>query len=68
MGADQSRQQDGVGRRSAPNLPRHVIEHIGQVLRNRYREDLLVPVPGEMLTLLETTSQGGSRMSLERNQ
>jgi hypothetical protein len=63
MGANKSRRQSREGKPSAPNLPRHVIEHIGQVLRNRYREDLLVPIPREMLTVLETTSRSNSRMS-----
>ncbi len=67
-GANQSQQQSRVGKRSAPNLPRHVIEHIGQVLRNRYRENLPIPVPREMLTVLETTSRSSSRMSSERNE
>ncbi|MGF9762484.1 hypothetical protein AAII07_45700 [Microvirga sp. 0TCS3.31] len=30
-----------------------MIEHIGQVLRNRLRDDLLVLVPGEMLDRLK---------------
>jgi hypothetical protein len=68
MGTNQSQQQDRAGKPSAPHLPRHVIEHIGQVLRNRYREDLLVPLPQEMLTVLETTSRSSSRMSSERNE
>jgi hypothetical protein len=33
MGRDQSRRQSRAGKPSASNLPRHVIEHIGQVLR-----------------------------------
>jgi hypothetical protein len=68
MGANKSRRQSRAGKPSAPNLPRHVIEHIGQVLRNRYREDLLVPVPRELLRVLETTGRSSSRMSSEQNE
>jgi hypothetical protein len=49
MGANESRRPSrGVNPRT-PRLPRYIIEHIGQGLRNRFREDLLVPLPGEML-------------------
>lgn len=57
MGANESRRPNRT-----PHLPRYVIEHIGQVLRNRLRGDLLVPVPGEMLDRLkggETRSRCG---------
>jgi hypothetical protein len=52
MGADHGQRHSQAENRSAPELPRYIIEHIGQVLRNRYREDLLIPVPTEMLKLL----------------
>jgi hypothetical protein len=63
MGVNKSRRHSRAGKSRVANLPRHIIEHIGQVLRNRYREDLLVPIPREMLTVLETTSRSNSRMS-----
>jgi hypothetical protein len=36
---------------------RHLLEHIGQVLRNRTREELLIPVPTVIVALLEMTKQ-----------
>jgi hypothetical protein len=52
MGASDSRRQSRGANQRTPHLPRYIIEHIGQVLRNRFHEDLLVPVPGEMLNRL----------------
>ena len=52
MGANESRRPSRRANQRTPHLPRYIIEHIGQVLRNRFREDLLVPVPGEMLDRL----------------
>jgi hypothetical protein len=62
MGADDRQRNSRAENRSASELPRYIIEHIGQVLRNRYREDLLIPVPTEMLKLLETPSQSASTL------
>ncbi len=53
MGANESRRPSRGANPRTPHLPRYIIEHIGQVLRNRFREDLLIPVPGEMLDPLE---------------
>jgi hypothetical protein len=53
MGANDSGRPSRGANQRAPHLPRYVIEHIGQVLRNRLREDLLIPVPGEMLEWLK---------------
>ncbi len=63
MGADENRQLSRTGSQSAPHLPRYVIKHIGQVLRNRTRENLLIPVPNEMLKVLEVASQSSALMS-----
>ena len=52
MGANDSRRQSRGANQCTPHLPRHVIAHIGQVLRNRLREDLLIPVPREMPEML----------------
>jgi hypothetical protein len=52
MGANESRRPSHRANQRTPHLPRYIIEHIGQVLRNRFREDVLVPVPGEMLDRL----------------
>jgi hypothetical protein len=68
MGADDSHRQSRTDDRSTPHLPRHVIEHIGQVLRNRYRNDLLVPVPSEMLKVLDIAGQGSTPALPERKQ
>lgn len=48
---DNQRPSRGTSQRT-PHLPRHIIEHIGLVLRNRFREELLLPVPDEMLDRL----------------
>jgi hypothetical protein len=53
MGANESRWPSRGANQRTSHLPWYVIEHIGQVLRNRLREDLLVPVPGEMLDQLK---------------
>jgi hypothetical protein len=53
MGVNDSRRQSCGVNQCTPHLPRHIIEHIGQVLRNRAREDLLIPVPGEILDRLK---------------
>lgn len=52
MGANERRRPSRRANQRTPHLPQYVIEHIGQVLRNRFREYLLVPVPGEMLDQL----------------
>jgi len=57
MGADESQRQSQTENWSRSPPPRYVIDHIGQVLRNRYRDSLLIPVPKVMLTLLEAISQ-----------
>jgi hypothetical protein len=56
MGANESRRRSRRANQRTPHLPRYIIEHIGQVLRNRFREDLLVPMPGEMLDRLSAVS------------
>jgi hypothetical protein len=48
----------GVGDRAPLNLPRHVSDHLGQVLRNRLRDTLFMPFPGEMLRAIEALPQG----------
>jgi hypothetical protein len=57
MGAEKSQRQSRGGGQGSLDLPRHIIEHIGQILRNRTREQLLVPVPRAMLALLDMTKQ-----------
>jgi hypothetical protein len=52
MGANDGQRQSCQANEHTPYLPRYVIEHIGQVLRNRLREDLLMPVPSGMLDRL----------------
>ena len=68
MGANDGRRQSCGANQRTPHLSRYVIEHIGQVLRNRLRENLLIPVPGEMLDRLKRMSpvQGGVAARLER--
>ncbi len=66
MGANESRPHSWVERQGTLHLPRYIVEHIGQVLRNRTREDLLVPVPPGMLALLGTAGQSTSPTSLDR--
>jgi hypothetical protein len=65
MGTDESRRLVGAVDQRTPHLPRYIIEHIGQILRNRYREDLLIPVSGEMLAILQMARKGGPQ--LEQN-
>jgi hypothetical protein len=60
MGDNESPRPSRGADRRTPHLPRYIIEHIGQVLRNRSREDLLVPVPGEMLKMLERAERGST--------
>ncbi len=57
MGAEGSRPQGRTERQGTPHLDRYLLEHIGQVLRNRTREELLVPVPSVMVALLEMMNQ-----------
>ena len=58
MGANECRRPSRRANQRTPHFPRYIIEHIGQVLRNRFREDLLVPVPGEMLDPLARMRPG----------
>ena len=58
MGANDSRRQSRGANQRTPHLPRYIIEHIGQVLRNRFREDLLIPVPSEMTDRLKMMRPG----------
>jgi hypothetical protein len=66
MGADDSRRRSRATDQRTPHLPRYIIEHIGQVLRNRYRGDLLIPLPDEMLALLEMARQSRTLTAAER--
>jgi hypothetical protein len=66
MGADESRRRSRVADQRARHLPRHIIEHIGQVLRNRYRGDLLVPLPNEMQAIVERVGQGQVSIQADR--
>ena len=66
MGADESRRRSRAVDQRTPHLARHIIEHIGQVLRNRCRGDLLIPLPGEMLAILEKVKQSRTLTGAER--
>lgn len=66
MGADESRERSRVADQSTPRLPRYIIDHIGQVLRNRSREGLLDPVPRAMLETLEAAHRAGGSTRLRR--
>jgi hypothetical protein len=59
-GADQSQWLNLADNQSTSEFPRSIIEHIGQVLRNRYRGDLLIALPSEMLKLLQMPNQSTS--------
>ncbi len=63
MGADECQRQSQRENQSRSPLPRYVVDHIGQVLRNRYRDSLLIPVPKEMLTLLEATGRSSVQIN-----
>jgi hypothetical protein len=54
--ADQTR--GGASERTPRILPRYVAEHLGQVLRNRLRDTLFMPLSGEMLRAIEALPQG----------
>ncbi|GEO18590.1 hypothetical protein MAE02_62860 [Microvirga aerophila] len=66
MGADESRRRSRAVEQCTPHLPQHIIEHIGKVLRNRCRGDLLIPLPGEMLAMLEKAKQSRTLIRAER--
>jgi hypothetical protein len=53
MDAIADQPQGGTGNRTPRQLPRHVSDHLGQVLRNRLRDTLFMPFPGEMLRAIE---------------
>jgi hypothetical protein len=65
MGADESGRHSRAVDQRTPHLPRHIIEHTGQVLRNRGRGNLLIPLPGEMLGMLEKAKQSRSLTGAE---
>jgi hypothetical protein len=66
MGVEESRRQSRAGRQDSLDLPRHIIEHIGQILRNRTREQLVVPIPSAMLALLDMPQQRTALRSSDR--
>jgi hypothetical protein len=53
MGADDTKWKRQSERDPALHLPRYVVDHIGQVMRNRSGDILLIPLTREMKMLLE---------------
>jgi hypothetical protein len=60
MGSNKRWRRSRGAKQRAPHLPRYIIEHLGQILRNRSREDLRIPLPSEMLTMLEEAGRGSA--------
>lgn len=57
MDAIADQPQGVTGERTPRRLPRYVSDHLGQVLRNRLRDTLFMPFPGEMLRAIDALPQ-----------
>ena len=53
----ETRRQEPHTDKGAPRLPRHVEDFLGQVLRNRFHDTVLSPLPDAMTRLVEAMRQ-----------